>query len=453
MNVKLSDLYANPYRDFTVDPIDPDAVDALADSIAEDGFWGGVVVRENEDGYLEIAAGHHRIEAAIQAGFKEADVFIGDFDDADMIRVYARENATQRGNTSTAAAGTVLAAVRYIAYAVMTGEQGFSQIWEKPEDLSKLQGNIASLKGIGVPVILAFLADVPGVNKASVTAQLANLKASNDYGRVIKEVQEQVEAENAEALEAAAEAEAARVRAEEEAKAAEAARKEAARRAKEAKAAAEKRALEAAKKRADAEAKLAEKRRKEQAAASAAIQKQTAKARTSTETARKAATVATSAERTFDMEGVAPVLKNQHQLAVFRKWCESPSVRAYLPIEQQAPLAKRIVAHAKELGAELTGSFISQNVGDLLHSAKVAERRFSKEEGRRLHALNYEQKAKALQTNFAGTCRSLVSSGKLIAQHYEKKPDGLVYPITTEFKSAIQQASRDLLIIKSKLGL
>jgi hypothetical protein len=38
-----------------------------------------------------------------------------------MIRVYARENATQRGNSSTAVAGTVASAVRFLAKGIMTG--------------------------------------------------------------------------------------------------------------------------------------------------------------------------------------------------------------------------------------------------------------------------------------------------------------------------------------------
>jgi hypothetical protein len=38
-----------------------------------------------------------------------------------MIRIYGRENATQRGNSGTAQVGTVAAALRYLAKAIMTG--------------------------------------------------------------------------------------------------------------------------------------------------------------------------------------------------------------------------------------------------------------------------------------------------------------------------------------------
>ena len=40
--------------------------------------------------------------------------------DGGMIRVYARENATQRGNTGTAMAGTVASAIRFLAKAILT---------------------------------------------------------------------------------------------------------------------------------------------------------------------------------------------------------------------------------------------------------------------------------------------------------------------------------------------
>jgi hypothetical protein len=54
--------------------------------------------RKLADGTIQIGAGHHRVQAALEAGMIEADVFVGeDMDDGSMVRVYARENATQRG--------------------------------------------------------------------------------------------------------------------------------------------------------------------------------------------------------------------------------------------------------------------------------------------------------------------------------------------------------------------
>ena len=64
----------------------------------EHTHWGGIVCRQVPDGTVQIGAGHHRVAAAIAAGYTLADVTVSqDLDDGGMIRVYARENATQRG--------------------------------------------------------------------------------------------------------------------------------------------------------------------------------------------------------------------------------------------------------------------------------------------------------------------------------------------------------------------
>ena len=62
-----------------------------------------------------------------------ADLFVADdMDTPTMIRVYARENATQRGNSSTAVLGSVASAVRYITKAVHYGDETGSPILDEP---------------------------------------------------------------------------------------------------------------------------------------------------------------------------------------------------------------------------------------------------------------------------------------------------------------------------------
>ncbi len=162
MLVDLRSLQPNPMRDFTVDPMDDEVVAKLRQSIEEDGFWGGVVCRRTTDGIIQIAAGHHRITAAIAAGIEAADLFVGNgtMDDAAMIRVYARENATQRGNSGTAQAGSVASAVRFLAKSVLTGGAGE---FASSINLRKIQGNLASEQGIGRDIIVSFLANIPGI--------------------------------------------------------------------------------------------------------------------------------------------------------------------------------------------------------------------------------------------------------------------------------------------------
>ena len=123
MLVRLKDLKPNPIRDFTIDPIDDEASVNIEASINDHGFWGGVVCRRAADGSIEIVGGHHRVKAAIAYGIKEADLYVGEMDDDEMVIIYARENATQRGTEGTAMAGAVAAAIKQIAKSIARGER------------------------------------------------------------------------------------------------------------------------------------------------------------------------------------------------------------------------------------------------------------------------------------------------------------------------------------------
>jgi ribosomal protein S12 len=189
MLVKLKDLKPNPHRDFGIDPIDPDNVQRLKESISQDGFWGGVVCRQL-NGEIQIGAGHHRVKAAMKAGIETADLFVGDLDDDAMIRIYARENATQRGNSATAVAGSIASAIRYIARAIMTGDS-LATIVASEHALIKTRERFV-LDGIGHNLIERFLKDVPGITGYVVKTQLRTLKDSGDYHRIIREVSKEV---------------------------------------------------------------------------------------------------------------------------------------------------------------------------------------------------------------------------------------------------------------------
>jgi hypothetical protein len=326
--IELQTLLSNPFRDFTVDPIDDDAVATLAQSIEKDGFWGGVVCRRVGD-EVQICAGHHRVKAAIQAGIKRAAVFVGNFDDEAAVRVYARENATQRGNHSAAVAGSVLAAVHFLARDLATGGRhigGFSPMSDKAIESSV--GNLQSEKGIGRRLVAKFLEGVPGVNESIVGTQLANLKASGDYGRVIEQVHQELKAE--------AQAVAAR----------------------------------------DVEKK---------AAAEAAV-----------EVSAKASGKANESDSTFDLAGVSKLFKNPDHVNTFRKFCLNTNVVRLLSPDQHAPLARKLIALAKDWDIELTSGFIRQRAMALLSNARYVQRRITAEEQRDIERASREEKMRGL---------------------------------------------------------
>jgi hypothetical protein len=451
MLVNLRDLKPNPARDFKVDPLDPDTVETLRQSIKEDGFWGGVVARKIKGGDIQVAAGWHRVKAAIKAGIDRADIFVAtDMDDAGLIRVYARENATQRGNSGTAQVGTVAAAVRYLAKLIMTGTlrhvSPFGETSTKSEEV--LRGQLASDKGLGEPIIVEFFQErIPGINHGTVRQQLGILKSSGDYARIIGDVSAEIERENKEAIKALEKAERERIAAEQAAKEAEQVRKEAAAKAKAAKEEAErKRAIEA-EQRAEAMAKLAEKRRKE-------AQEEAAKfdaLRTTVDTARKASNRVNGAEIFFDFEGVAKHLTQANHIETFRKIVVAPGIRPYLPVKRQAALAADLVRQAKSKNAELTSSFIRDNVGNMVHAITVENKRIAKEEAERLERQNWEIQARTYQHEFSRRAGDMLKAAMQLAKHDKDRPEGVTLHLTAEFRDSIKRAKDAIQLIETKL--
>lgn len=419
MRVALRELKPNPLRDFKVDPMDPEAIERLKASIQEDGFWGGVVCRRVADGSIETGAGHHRVAAAIAAGIEEADLFVGDFDDDDMVIVYARENATQRSDTGVSQVGSVASALRRVAGKSLRGV--LSELGQHSQDI--IGGNIASDKGIGWKTVLAFLDKVPGVCKKTVDQSLANLKSSGHYARIMEEVQAEIERERREAEEAAEVAEAERISAEEEA----------------AKAAAE-----------EAEAKAAKARKAAEKAAKAKAAK-AAKA-AAAEKAAKAAAKAAERPKTFDFDGVSKHLKVAHQVDVFRDVVTGAGILPYLPVENQAALAEHLVALAKKRDAELSGAFIRDNAITAVLDVKRFERKLSKEDQESLIANDLAKRAKAYQHDFAGGIRTALAYGTRLSELRQKFIDaGVPFPITDEFRRVLDESAARFAELKKLL--
>ncbi len=71
---------------------DPEAMQALADSIAEHGLIQPLTVRETGNGYYQIIAGERRWRAARMAGLEEIPVLIIDADDRKVMELALVEN-------------------------------------------------------------------------------------------------------------------------------------------------------------------------------------------------------------------------------------------------------------------------------------------------------------------------------------------------------------------------
>ena len=390
MQVDLRTLQPNPFRDFRIDPIDETIVEVLRQSIAEDGFWGGIVCRQVSGGTLQIGAGHHRVRAALAAGVTHADLFVGEaMDDATMVRVYARENATQRGSTSTALTGTVAAAMKYVAKSILTGIGVAGEI-SRNFDLPTLRRRLLSDDGMGWRVVLAFLCNIPGINEVSVRHQLANIKTSGDYARLIADVEQEIIAE-------AAAAQAAHEQAQRE---------------------------HDARKRAEAEQRKA----------------QTAHAATQ---ARQAAQKAAERVKTFDFEGVAAILKNPHQVDVFREIVTNPAVKPYLAVEDQAELAQRIVAYITEQTTmDLSGHSIKQGFNKIWMEERERFRGWTREQEAKLKDTDLHFVWKRAMSDFQHHLTELQQAGQTMLMALQEWPTEESFPpVSVEFRAALHDAT------------
>jgi ParB-like chromosome segregation protein Spo0J len=372
MQVTLADLEPNPTRDLRVDPIDPLVVTELRISIQQDGFWGGIICNRTSDGRLQIAAGHHRVCAALEAGIEKADVFVGrDLSWDDLVRIYARENATQRGTSGTARAGTVAAAVRCILMNEFDGDLN-------SDHRSDSQ---VMTKGVGWRTILDKLQGVPGVSRNSINQDLAHLKQSGHYARIVEEMADEV----------AKRAEAARLKAEKDA--------------------ADELAREEAEKAAEAKEK-----------------------------AKKVAAKAKSENPIiFDYDGVSKILKNPHQLDVFRDCVTTNKLYMNaLPVNEQVPLAKHLVKlfedmHGEDPRVEFSGRFIRVRIRDLALTARGEARQHTKEEKERLAREDKLERLKEALFNFGVACRRMEAEGRKIDKLMSDWPKDLVIPIPMNF--------------------
>jgi hypothetical protein len=90
--VPLDKIRDNPWRDRVRNPIDADRVESIAISIGKTKYWMGTYGRELPDGTVQLAFGHHRLEAAKEQSLKEIPIILEDFTDGEMLVWMAQEN-------------------------------------------------------------------------------------------------------------------------------------------------------------------------------------------------------------------------------------------------------------------------------------------------------------------------------------------------------------------------
>jgi len=101
VKIKIRDLNPNPHRDWEEFQLDKGIVEMLKSSIQETFFWENVIGRK-VNGKVQIAYGHHRLQALRELypkGDKMFSIPVYPLDDEQMFIIMARENETGKNLT------------------------------------------------------------------------------------------------------------------------------------------------------------------------------------------------------------------------------------------------------------------------------------------------------------------------------------------------------------------
>lgn len=95
--VPLIVIDPNPFRDIDNYPLNELKVEELVESINMNGeLWEGIIARPVAGNRVQIAFGHHRLEAARRAGHVTATVILRELTDLEMLRLMAHENGENK---------------------------------------------------------------------------------------------------------------------------------------------------------------------------------------------------------------------------------------------------------------------------------------------------------------------------------------------------------------------
>lgn len=488
MRVSIDKIKPNPFRDFSLDPIDPEQVGRLALSHDQIGQFGAIPVRPcpTEPGFFEQGSGHHNIAAMRQRGDTEVNVESRERSDREMVKLMQLENLTQRQNNAGAVADSLAAEVRIAARELLL----HVDVQQKPTR-GQPQARVQLLEtGPGFPILYENINGFPYseakdakaagqteiMTANTLRAALSTLKATGHVAKIMAEEfdrfdteRERIAAEEAEAerlrqieeAEAAAAAERERLAAEKAAEAAKKARAEAvaakdkADRERKEKAAKEAEAkAAAAKKKADADAA-------EQVKRDAAAEKRKADIKASVQRRQTEAKIVHEKQvvpTTYDVRCVS-VFNAPQQEAAFRQGVLSENGLRYIPKDQQYPLAlqikEKITAAEKKRGHIVGSVTVGAFVNDLLREAILRQSQINKDEEarRRLQETDEARIQRHWDTARKGLQQAVSALEKLFEEQHNWKythPFPVDPKFTAQMRGVSQRVDR---FIKETTGL
>jgi len=170
--IELDRIEDNPYRNNESYVYDDDKIAALAESIRDTSFWENLLARQTKDGKIQLAYGHHRLQALKRIvangneDYKEIKINVRpehQLTNERMLKIFAQENKDDWGENPQNLCMTVLQLQAHLEGLVRASKDK-DQFLKKVGDSGALKVDSRSFtrmrnNGVGASIIAQFLGD------------------------------------------------------------------------------------------------------------------------------------------------------------------------------------------------------------------------------------------------------------------------------------------------------
>lgn len=172
VKVRLDEIHDNPFRNPESYVYDQGKIKSLADSIGDTSFWENLLARRTKDDVIELAYGHHRMQALRQLvteGMNEyQEIKLNVRPDTQltnerMLKIFAQENKDEWGENPQNLCMTVLQLQAHLE-GLVAASKDKDQFIKKVGDAGALKVDDRSFTrmknhGVGASIIAQFLGD------------------------------------------------------------------------------------------------------------------------------------------------------------------------------------------------------------------------------------------------------------------------------------------------------
>ncbi len=172
ITVKLDDINSNPHRNEESYVYDQGKIDSLKEKIQDTTFWENLLARKTKEGRIELAYGHHRIQALRQLvadGFEDyTEIKINvrphtQLTSERMLKIFAHENAEDWGENPSNLCMTVLQLQSHLE-GLLGASKNKDEFFKKIGDVGAIKMDDRSFTrvknaGVGASLITSFLGD------------------------------------------------------------------------------------------------------------------------------------------------------------------------------------------------------------------------------------------------------------------------------------------------------